>query len=589
MWSSRLLWKASFVFGGLYLLFAIAYALIVAPQQRSMLTRQLRQRLYDDAILLRDQLAPLYAATQPAILQTAITSFSRQAHVRVTVIDRSGNVVADSDEDPHRMRDHGTRPEIRDAGENGWGESIRQSETLSQRMYYLALPFQADGRLHGYVRVALPYDEVDREIANLNRQALLIAIGFGVVVFPLSLLLTQGIDRLHSQLAIAARAIAAGDYSKEIPVTKKGELGQLATIFNGMQEELRHRIDELRGNSDRMLTVLSGMAEGVIAVDRNQRLLLANPASIALLEITTKDVVGRPLLEAIRSRDVQQIVLDCLQDQNLRPRERIVSMGSRRQLKLLAARLPGSPCPGVVVVLHDITELRRLENLRRDFVANVSHELKTPLAAIKAYAETLRLGAIDDPGNRLKFVERIEEQANRLHQLILDLLHLARVETGKEAFEFEEVAILDGVETCIDQLGETAVNSGVTIVTEPPQEPITVWADADGLLTILDNLVGNAIKYTPRNGQIRLRWGRDGRYAVIEIHDTGIGIAPQDQQRIFERFYRVDRARSRELGGTGLGLAIVKHLVQSFGGDVSVISELGQGSTFTVRLPLPPS
>jgi two-component system phosphate regulon sensor histidine kinase PhoR len=362
----------------------------------------------------------------------------------------------------------------------------------------------------------------------------------------------------------------------------------VATAFNAMQEEVSHRIDALRRESDRMLTVLSGMSEGIIAVDPNQRLLLANPASISLLEMTTNEVVGRPLLEAIRSRDVQQIVLECLHDQNLRTREKTMSMGNRRILKLLAARLPGSPCPGVVVVLHDITELRRLENLRRDFVANVSHELKTPLAAIKAYAETLRLGALEDPSNRLKFVERIEEQANRLHQLILDLLHLARVETGKEAFEFEEVSIADVIDNCTDQLGETAANSGVQLLTQPPAEPIFVWADVDGLQTIIDNLVSNALKYTPRDGQVTLRWRREERFARIEVRDTGIGIATHDQQRIFERFYRADRARSRELGGTGLGLAIVKHLVQSFGGDVRVSSELGVGSTFVVRIPLAP-
>ena len=528
MWSTRLLWKASFVYGGLYVLFAITYALIVPQQQRMILTRQLRQRLYDDAVLLRDQLAPAFTEMPPTKVESVITAFRRQSRMRVTLIDPRGNVIADSDEDPHRMRDHGARPEILDAAQKGWGEAIRQSATLGQRMFYLALPFEVDGRKQGYIRVASPYDEIDRDVADLNRKVLLMAIAFGVLVFPVSVLLMRRIDQFHSRLAVSARSVATGDFGQELPAMK-GELGQLATIFNAMQVGLRRQIDDVRTNSDRMLTVLNGMTEGILAVDPNQRVLLANPASTALLEITIKDVVGRPLLEAIRSRDAQQVVLECLQDTNFRTRERNISTGNRRLLRLLAARLPGSPCPGVVVVIHDITELRRLENLRRDFVANVSHELKTPLAAIKAYAETLRLGAIDDPGNRLKFVERIEEQANRLHQLILDLLHLARVETGKEAFEFEEVAILDVVNTCIDQLGETAANSGVKMITESPLEPISVWADIDGLQTIVDNLVSNAIKYTPRDGEIRLRWRREGRFATIEVQDTGIGIAPQDR------------------------------------------------------------
>jgi two-component system phosphate regulon sensor histidine kinase PhoR len=253
---------------------------------------------------------------------------------------------------------------------------------------------------------------------------------------------------------------------------------------------------------------------------------------------------------------------------------------------LLATRLPGAPCPGVVIVLHDVTELRRLENVRRDFAANVSHELKTPLAAIKAYAETLRLGAINDSQHNLDFVERIEDQANRLHQLILDLLQLARVETGKEAFEFAAVPVSDAVADCIAQHADAAASAGVSLAAESSTDDIKVWADFDGVQTILDNLVTNAIKYTREGGQVTLCWRRDGQFAEIDVADTGIGIAIQDQRRVFERFYRVDRARSRELGGTGLGLAIVKHLAQAFGGDVGLTSELDKGSTFRVRLPL---
>jgi two-component system phosphate regulon sensor histidine kinase PhoR len=219
-------------------------------------------------------------------------------------------------------------------------------------------------------------------------------------------------------------------------------------------------------------------------------------------------------------------------------------------------------------------------------VANVSHELKTPLAAVKAYAETLRMGAINDPQHNLDFVARIEDQANRLHQLILDLLQLARVETGKEAFEFTEVPVSDAVGDCIAQHADAAASAGVALSAESSDDDINVWADFSGVQTILDNLVTNAIKYTPEGGQVTIRWHREGQFAEIEVADTGIGIAVHDQQRVFERFYRVDRARSRELGGTGLGLAIVKHLAQAFGGDIGLTSDLGKGSTFRVRLPL---
>jgi two-component system phosphate regulon sensor histidine kinase PhoR len=256
----------------------------------------------------------------------------------------------------------------------------------------------------------------------------------------------------------------------------------------------------------------------------------------------------------------------------------------RRRLALRATRLPGTPCPGVVLVLHDMTELRRLESLRREFVANVSHELKTPLAAIKGYAETLRLGAVHDPEHNLHFVRRIEEQADRLHQLILDILQVARIESGQEAFELRPVLVGAVVADAAAQFAEAATAKQIALATEVACPEAAVWADEEGLRTILNNLVDNALKYTPAQGQVVIRAAANGTRVRLEVHDTGIGIDEKDQARIFERFYRVDKARSRE-GGTGLGLSIVKHLALAFGGTVSVASQPDRGSTFCVELP----
>lgn len=237
------------------------------------------------------------------------------------------------------------------------------------------------------------------------------------------------------------------------------------------------------------------------------------------------------------------------------------------------------------MVLHDITELRRLENLRREFVANVSHELKTPLASITAYAETLRLGAMDDRENNMRFLVRIEDQAERLHQLILDMLQIARVESGEEAFDITQVLIRRRVDGCCARNLEPAQRKQIDLSIEAPEEDLTVLADEDGLDTILDNLIGNAIKYTPEGGRVYVRWRDNNDYVELEVQDTGVGIAPEHQTRVFERFYRVDKARSRELGGTGLGLSIVKHLCQAFGGSVTLKSVEGEGCTFRIRLP----
>lgn len=247
--------------------------------------------------------------------------------------------------------------------------------------------------------------------------------------------------------------------------------------------------------------------------------------------------------------------------------------------------MPSNPPPGAVLVLHDVTELRRLENLRREFVSNVSHELKTPLTTIQAYTETLLDGAINDPENNRKFLERIDEQAERLHKLILDLLSLARIEAAEDAYELLPVPVANTVQVCVDEYLPVAESKGVELQVQPPSEALVVWADDEGLLTVLNNLVDNAIKYTPSGGRVSIRWHVEGRRTVLEVEDTGIGIPKQHQSRVFERFFRVDKARSRELGGTGLGLAIVKHWVQVFGGTVEVASELGRGSLFTIRLP----
>jgi two-component system phosphate regulon sensor histidine kinase PhoR len=257
----------------------------------------------------------------------------------------------------------------------------------------------------------------------------------------------------------------------------------------------------------------------------------------------------------------------------------------RRSLLLTANRFPGKPSPGIVLVLRDVTELRRLENLRREFVTNVSHELKTPLASISAFAETLRLGALYDPENNLKFVVRIQEQAARLHQLIIDLIHLARVESGQQSFEIVEVPVRGVVERCLADYRAAAESNQITLSAIPPADPVLVRADEDGLYTILSNLVDNAIKYTPAGGKVEVRWQPEGTQVRIDVADTGIGIAPEHQPRVFERFYRIDKARSRELGGTGLGLSIVKHLAQAFGGSVGLTSHPGTGTTFHIRLP----
>lgn len=355
-----------------------------------------------------------------------------------------------------------------------------------------------------------------------------------------------------------------------------------------MQRDLARRVDQIQENNQQLQTILGSMVEGVLAVGPDKTILMANDAGRELLDFVTPKPVGRSLLEVTRMRAVHEAVGRALLTPVPIETEFDSTGPQRRTLSLRATRLPGEPCPGVMVVLHDLSELRRLENLRRELVTNVSHELKTPLAAIKAYAETLRMGAVHDSEHNLAFVQRIEEQADRLHELILDILQIARLEQGQETFEIVPVPLAELIEACGQQFADTAAARQITLLAEPPPREATALADQEGARTILDNLVDNALKYTPAGGRVTIRCVLTDSEATLEVEDTGIGIAPKDQERVFERFYRVDKARAREVGGTGLGLSIVKHLAQSFDGEVSLTSQPGRGSTFRVTLPRGP-
>lgn len=440
-----------------------------------------------------------------------------------------------------------------------------------------------------------------------------------VVVFGLAYWVIGNLLGPVASLNAAVEAIAAGDYQHRVYVPNRDELGALASALNRMSLALGQRMTHLSQTADRQSTVLGGMIEGVIAVDARQRIVLANAAAGRLYGFKPGEVEGRALLEVVRNHALYAAVATSLSKGEPQRLETHRTGSIEQHIDIHLQPLPGEPCPGVVLVIHDTTELRRLESIRRDFVANVSHELKTPLSSIKAYAETLQNGASADPEVSQRFLSRIEEQADRLHHLILDMLMLARIESDDQSFEIVSVDVAEVVRACVENQRRAAEAKRITVVVAPSDMPdgtaCRVRADREGFREILDNLVDNAIKYTPEGGTVTIAWRREERGGsgeergasgerpniehpprtsrlaphaslLLSVADTGIGIKPQDQERVFERFYRVDKARSRELGSTGLGLSIVKHLAQSFGGRVAVESTPGQGSTFTIELPM---
>ncbi len=455
-------------------------------------------------------------------------------------------------------------------------------------MMYLALRADDDSRPVAYVRVAVPLDKVEEQSAWLRRvvgsAAAITAIAALVQAFWLARRVTQPLQ----ELTTGAQHIAAGEYGRQVDAASRDEVGTLARSFNEMSQRLAAQFAQLAEDRQQLRMILSGMVEGVVALDAEQHILFANERAARFLGLGPQ-TTGRKLWEVVRRRPLQDIVRRALSEPE--PCQDEVSWNGpmAQSLTVHAARLPGLPPRGVVLVLHDTSELRRLERLRQDFVANVSHELKTPLSVIKACVETLLEGAVVDPDHRGPFLERIAEQADRLHALILDLLSLARIESGTEAHAFQAVPLGPVVTACLERHRARAEANKQLLETDPPadttQVEVTAWADEEAVHQILDNLVDNALKYTPAGGRIGVRWRLADGLVCLEVEDTGIGIPEQDLPRIFDRFYRVDKARSRELGGTGLGLSIVKHLVQAMHGTVRATSRLGQGTTFCIQLP----
>jgi two-component system phosphate regulon sensor histidine kinase PhoR len=389
-------------------------------------------------------------------------------------------------------------------------------------------------------------------------------------------------------LALAFQKVEAGQLDVRIPelANRSDDWSELYSLFRNMQESFQLRQDLIHDTNQRFVAMLSSMAEGVMAIDSGGNLILANRAVRNMLMLTMPDIIGRRLVDIVRVPELLQAIELAQQTGNFQKAEFKTLHEPRRIIDARLTSLDNKDKTGIAIVFQDVTELRALENMRRDFVANVSHELKTPLASIKAYAETLRLGALEDKEKNLTFVEQIESQADLLHMQIQDLMEIARVESGSLTSELEPVSVNQSCSECVNQLIDLARLSKIELTIElSPEDPI-VMASNDGLLTVVSNLVTNAIHYTPAQGRVLIKTSRSVSEAAIEISDTGIGIGREHHDRIFERFYRVDKARSRDVGGTGLGLAIVKHTVQAFEGKIDLDSEVGKGTRFEIRFPL---
>jgi two-component system phosphate regulon sensor histidine kinase PhoR len=506
---------------------------------------------------------------------------------RMTVIASNGTVLADSDESPALMENHIGRPEIRDALRNGRGTAVRYSDTLRRDLVYLAERHQlSPGAPPVAIRLAMPLNRLNAALAGFRRGmwlASLIILAFASLG---SLLFFRTLGKRIERLKEFSRRVAAGDFGPLAVDRKNDELSELAGTLNETAVHLDSTIRSLTHERNQSAAILRSMAEGVAVIGSDQRLVFCNESFSRILSIPSPPPEGRPVVEVIRQSDMLESINKALGgDESVRT-EFVSGTLRTRSFSVTAAPVRSDGfISGAVIVLHDISEIRRLERARRDFVANVSHEFKTPLTAIQGFAETLLAGAVDDTKNRARFLNIIRENSMRLGRLTDDLMKLAQIEAGKTQLEMRPVKITSIIDPCVETARLRARSKQISIEADCAGDLPDVNGDSGSLQEVLQNLLDNAVRYTLNGGRIAVKAAADEHQVVISVADNGIGIPKVDQERIFERFYRVDTARSRELGGTGLGLAIAKHLVEAHGGWIEVESELGQGSTFSVCLP----
>lgn len=518
------------------------------------------------------------------------------AGVRVTLIGPDGVVWADSDEDSKVMENHLYRPEVQEALRQARGVSIRRSATVKVDFLYVTLPVREGEELKGFVRLALPLTELNATLATVRNKFLLAFLAASVIALLIGYAFSRTITRSLGSIAQFTREIAEGRFGKRLTVSSRDEVGQLAEQVNAMVDNLERTIHLIQQEKTKAEAILKSLKDAVLVVDDGGRIISANPATEAVIGLTEAGLAKRSLTEVFRNPRLEELFQEA--SSKLRPARGEVSLTTPRAVELEVSVVPveeeaeEASAPRFIISAHDITRMQRLEKMRVDFVANVSHELRSPLTAIRGFIETLQAGAITDLQAAERFLEVMQSQADRLTRLLDDLLTLSNIELGKVTLERQSVPLGNVVAECFTTLESKAANGSVALVASRLEEVPSVHADRDRLMQILLNLVDNAIKFTPAGGTVtasaRLLPSEEGtRQPMVELSvaDTGIGIPKEDLPRISERFYRVDKARSRELGGTGLGLAIVKHLVMAHGGSFRIESELGKGTTVLITLP----
>lgn len=543
---------------------------------------QARAHLFESQIL--DHLLPL----DERGIDRLCKRIGGQAATRITVILPSGKVIGDSEEDPEKMDNHVDRPEVIQALTGQVGMSTRFSRTLQKDMMYVGIPLTKHTEIIGVIRTSVPLTHIDEAIKSIEAKIAVGGLLIVVIAAVLSLLISRRISRPIEEIRRGAKCFSRGEFDCRLPVSDSEEIGSLSETMNQMAVELQERISNMTKQRNELEAVLSSMVEGVIAVNNEETVISMNQAAGEMLGANPSNVQGRTIQEVARNIDFQKFVTRALSSEEPAEEDIVFYVDGERILHGHSTVLhdEGGQRIGALIVLSDVTRLRRLENVRRDFVANVSHEIKTPITAIQGFVETLRDGALQNHEDAERFLGIIEEHVDRLNVIIEDLLSLSRIEQEVEKKEIllSEGRIRDVLSTAIQLCQVKAAPKDIRMALSCHKD-LVANINPPLLEQAVVNLLDNAIKYSEKKSTIRVEARQTEGEIVVSVRDQGCGIEKRHISRLFERFYRVDKARSRKLGGTGLGLAIVKHIIQAHGGRVTVQSTPRKGSTFSLYLP----
>ena len=578
-----------------------SFALLAAAAALYLYTDSVVERLYLDTLaetVMRQ--AHVVGALLPwdmsgAPLDQRCAEVSTSVGARVTVIAPDGTVLGDSDAPSATLENHRERPEVRAALADGDGHSARVSASVSRPLFYCAWR-QDRGTQQRIVRLAVPMATIEHARSRI-RAAIWGGVGLAALaaLWP-ALRVSRRLSRRLANLAEFSSAVTRGEDLPLLTPQGNDDVGRLERDLHAMAQTLNARLEAAQDEQGKLAAVLRSMVEGVLVIDRNGIIRLSNRCAEQLFGLSANEtLVGTPLIAVSRDPDLRALVREVMRSDCEPPLVREVTLQEGVSLQVTATPIaePDVPAELFILVFHDITELKKLEATRRDFVANVSHELRTPLTAIRGYAETLQSGALSDPDLARKFVGVIERHSERLTRLTNDLLTLSDLELGRTELQPIATSLMPVVEAALEALKNRAADGNVQLRADVTPDLPLVHADPDRIEQVLVNLVDNAVKYTPAGGTVTVSAraalkpeGENGSTVEICVRDTGIGSPARDLPRLTERFYRVDKARSRELGGTGLGLAIVKHIVQAHGGTLLIESEFGHGTCVHVHLPV---